>query len=453
MRMPHNPNWTAPPGSNDWQDDDILRAIQWLKRQVPAEEMQRRLDSTRETFESAWARRAAGDFVDLYDSRDIAAWYLFQAESFATDRRYWVPEECVRIAPYFSRLGIELDRLRSISGAEERAARMMLADKGQPDGTIYELLVALAYKRRGWSRVVFVPEESGIRRTHDLNVFRRGSRWAVECKRTAPSSYARREREIGKALAAPVHELCLAQMRSIVVEVMYLQELHVVPQGYLEEKVAAAIDGRPSAYWRDGISIGRVRSIDWQLAHNVLSRDYVYYGSSRMIELLVGEYHHNAEHSMSARWRPAPGRPTYADAIYQASVVSWWSLSNESEASKARHFRSVLAKAESQLPNDRPGCVHIGVESTAGPGVDARRHILNLLEGRFFGLKGSRLRWVYVNHFVPELTTAPDESWAVTETMVPYKVGVHNTRWPLPGHMLISPEADAREGVHWDRLG
>ena len=54
------------------------------------------------------------------------------------------------------------------------------------------------------------------------------------------------------------------------------------------------------------------------------------------------------------------------------------------------------------------------------------------------------------NYFVPEATTRKDECWAITETMVPYKIGTHRTRWPLPGHMLVSPEGEGRQGVHWD---
>ena len=50
----------------------------------------------------------------------------------------------------------------------------------------------------------------------------------------------------------------------------------------------------------------------------------------------------------------------------------------------------------------------------------------------------SRLRWVYASYFVPEITTAPNESWAITETTAPYKVGSHNTKWPLPDHLLLS---------------
>jgi hypothetical protein len=110
---------------------------------------------------------------------------------------------------------------------------------------------------------------------------------------------------------------------------------------------------------------------------------------------------------------------------------------------KAQHFRRTLANAEGQLPSDRPGVIHIGVESYAGAQVDFARHIFNTFEASSFAPRKSRLRWVYGNYFVPEATTRKDESWAITETMVPYKIGTHRTRWPLPGHMLVSPRAKA----------
>jgi hypothetical protein len=170
-----------------------------------------------------------------------------------------------------------------------------------------------------------------------------------------------------------------------------------------------------------------------------------------MVELLVGYYIHAADHSMAAKWRPAPSRPAYAEAVYQASVVSWRSLSDEAVRQKARHFRKTLANAEDQLPPDRPGVIHVGIETYAGADVDFTRHLFNTFEARSFSPKRSRLRWVYANHFVPEATTRKDESWAITETMVPYKIGSHRTRWPLPSHMLVSPESEGRPGVHWER--
>lgn len=446
-----DPGWTAPEVGHDWRDEDVLRAVQWLKSFVPANAIEARLDRARETLLAARAYWAKGEEADPFDQADVAAWILLQCETFATDRRFWVPEEMVRTVPYLTRIGKELDFLQSIPGADIRAERLMTTEKRQPESGIYELLVALAYKRRGWTKVEFVPEMPGSRRTPDLYVARPRSRWAVECKRLMPSNYERQERATGKRLAANVHALSLQLRRSLVVEVGYKCELSDVPPEYLVDRVRDAISGRRGGRWDDPISVGLARDVNWTLARRVLARDDVYFGSSRMIELIVGRYAHDADHSFRAKWSPAPERPTYAQSVHQASVVSWWSLSSASQFRKARHFRSTLANAEGQLPADRPGVIHVGVESRSGVGVDALRHIRNLIEARRFAPSASRLRWVYGNYFVPEVTTRRDETWALIETMAPYRIGHHSTKWPLPGHMLLSPEDETREGVHWDK--
>jgi len=449
----HSPNWISPRTGHDWRDEDVIRAVNWLKSFVPAASMEARLDKARANLLDAQAKWTEGATADAYDPSDTAAWYILQGETFAIDRRFWVPEESARIVPLLTRLGKELDRLRSISGAEERVGRLMTVEKRQPDGGLFELLVGLAYKRRGWTSVEFVPEERGVRRTPDLYVARPRRRWAVECKRLMPSAYARQERERGRDLAAPIHSLSLDLGRSLVVEVGYKKQLREVPDNYLAETVRDAIDGRAFTRWEDEVSVGLARDVDWTLARRVLAHDDVYFGSSRMIELLVGRYAHDADHSITAKWRPSDERPFFAEAVYQASVVSWWSLASTARFQKARHFRSILANAEDQLPSDRPGVVHIGVESRSGEYVDALRHIRNFGEADTFKPTNSRLRWVYCNYFVPEATTQANEAWAMTETVVPYRIGSHRTAWPLPGHLLMMPEDGAREGVHWDGQG
>jgi hypothetical protein len=327
----------------------------------------------------------------------------------------------------------------------------MLNDRRQPDSGIYELLVALAYRRGGWDRVEFVPETPGRGRTPDLNVYRPRSRWAVECKRLAASPYAAREKLRGIKLAEAIQALSLEAGESVVVEVRYKIELTDVPDDYLVAHVQSAIERRSSTRWNDEIASGNVRPVNWELARHVLQNDYVYFGSSRMIELLAGHYAHDADHSMAAKWRPWPDRPEYADAVYHASVVTWWSHSTAAIRQKARHFHKILVNAEGQLPSDRPGVIHVGIESYAGSQVDFLRHRSNSLRTRFFEPRNSRLRWVYGNYFVPEATTRKDESWAITETMVRYKIGTHRTLWPLPDHMLVSAEGQHRPGMHWDR--
>jgi hypothetical protein len=210
----------------------------------------------------------------------------------------------MRVAPFLTRIGKELPLLLTVKNVEERASRVMLSDRRQPDSGIFELLVALAYRRGGWHRVEFVPETPGRGRTHDINVFRRGSRWAVECKRLSPSPYAARERLRGQKLAEPIHALSLETGDSIVVEVAYKVELTDVPDDYLVRHVRSAVERRSLLPWDDEIASGHVRPVNWPLARKVLREDYVYFGSSRMIELLAGGYAHDADHSIAAKWRP-----------------------------------------------------------------------------------------------------------------------------------------------------
>ena len=57
-----------------------------------------------------------------------------------------------RYAPIMTRIGQELPLLQTIRGVEERASRLMTAERRQPDGGLFELLVSLAYRRGGWCR-------------------------------------------------------------------------------------------------------------------------------------------------------------------------------------------------------------------------------------------------------------------------------------------------------------
>lgn len=398
--MTHDPSWTAPRDGHDWIDEDVLRATSWLKSFVPSREMEHRLEAARATL--AEARRAVreGGTAATHDPADLAAWYILQAEAFASDRRYWVPEASVRVAPTMTRLGKELERLSTVAGVEDRAARLMLSERRQPDAGLFELLVALAYRRSGWS-VTFVPEQRGGARTPDLYVSQSRRHWAAECKRMMPSPYTEREKARGNALAAPIHALSLELGESIVVELGYKVELTDVPDDYLANHVRPRAKARALDPWDDHISTGRVRPVNWPLTRRVLAHDDVYFGSSRMVELLSGGYVHEADHSMAAKWRPSPSRPAWAEAVFQASVVSWMSLSPAAVSWKAKHFKSMLAKAEGQLPADRPDVIHVGMESMAGNDIDAARHFRNLFEARFFEAKNPRLRWAYAHSMVP----------------------------------------------------
>lgn len=440
------PNWIAPREGQDWRDDEVLAAVDWLKGFVPRAEMERRLDAARARLTRAGELWRNGEGADAHDPADAAAWWILQGESFGDGREWTAPDMLARTVPYLTRLGRELDRIRAIPGAEERAERMMNGGRAAVEPAIYELLVALAWSRHGWT-TTFVPEVRGGPRSPDLIVARPRRHWAVECKRVTRTAYAENERAHGLALASPVHRLSERLGRSVVVRVAYKAELQDIPADYLEARVAEALEG--PLQWDDAVSAGRLTPPNWRLVREVMDRDDVYYGSSRMIELASGRYDDQADHSFSGRWRPAEGRPFYASTLYHCSVVTWISTARQAQLLKAQHFRRLIADAEGQLPDDRPGVVHVGFETMNGRASERLRHLRNVVEARLYTPRNPRFRWVYGNYFAPERTTARMETWALNESMAPYRIGRHRTAWPLPDHMLVSDEDDLHPGMHF----
>lgn len=448
-----DPNWTAPRIGQDWREENIIAATAWLKSFVKRDDWERRIERVRSNYDAARAQLHDGRVVPLFDQRDAIAWQIFQAEDFATQRVNWDPLETAKIAPVLTRLGLDLDVVKSIAHVEKRAERLMTSETGQPESGLFELLVALAYKRRRWPSVEFIDETPGRGKTPDLLVSKPRSRWAVECKRLRPSAYSIRESDHARRLSRGVHDISLEHSRSIRMQVIFHHEVSSMPDDYLKKRALAFIENPEDRLWVEEESVGIVSNIDWRLIRRVMTRDFVYFGSSRMVELLLGEYDHQFSHDMAAKWRSWNQRSLYADAVYQASVVSWQSNGDQALRQKARHFRSVIAGANAQLPTDMPGAIHVGLGSMDGDVIDAVRHFRNREMLRKFQRETSRLRWIYANYMIPELTTRPNESWAINETMVPYRIGRTSTKQPLARHLLLTPDGEGRDGVHWDGLG
>lgn len=445
-KMGLDPDWTAPKLGHDWSDKNVQKAVDWFQSFVPAADMSARLARAKAYLLAARERWLEGHSAATHDRSDMAAWQMLQGATFAVGRYYWTPDDSVKIVPYLTRIGMQLDLVRKIPGAEERAERLMNEGRSQPEAGIYELLVAQAWRRHGWT-VEFVPE-SKTHSTPDLRVQKGNRHWSIECKRFMDARYTTLEREKGRLLANPIHRLSEKMAQPLFMRVIYKVELSSIPEDYLESRLSQVADITHAA-WSDEIAMVSVRPPNWPLIRRVMNVDDVFYGSSRMIELFAGEYSHAADHSFSGRWRPSEKHIFHAETLYHGSLVSWFSDSRAAKEHKARHFRRILFSGEKQLDRDKPGVIHIGVETMDGGKVDAIRHTRNLIESYLYEPQNPRLRWVYGNYFVPELTTNPNETWAMNETMVPYKIGRHKTAWPLPDHLLITPEEESHSGYHW----
>ena len=451
MRDPFDSDiaWIAQQHGQDWRDDAILAATDWLERLVPSAEWERRIASVEAQFQTAKANWAEGHRSPLFNPQDSVAWYLHQARRYADPvlrADYFLPDG-YRIVPVMRRIGQLLPNFEEIVGAEDRAQRLMTENLSQPDDGLYELLVAGSYRRRGWDKVSFVPETKGIGKTQDLLVERTRSRWAIECKRAGRSGYARDERLAGERIAVRAHESAAGAGRSLIVMTRYREELHLLPENYLASKVARFLGGETPFEWDDDGGDGIVAEVPWEPLRSVMLHDDIYFGSSRMFELIVGEHDPAIDFTMAGDWQPAEERPFHATWVDRVSLVAWRSTSDEAARRKAMHFRGLVSRAAAQLPGDLPGAVHVGYEAVGGNSADGRRHHLNRQEIGTFDPEGTGLRMVYGNYFMCELVTARNESAAVTETLAWYPPSGARGKGPLPGHMLFG-DGGGKPGSH-----
>ncbi|WP_430413820.1 hypothetical protein [Parasphingorhabdus sp.] len=425
-------------------------AVDWLTSLVPSDDWERRLAAVEQRFQLAKERWAQGDRVALFDGADTVAWYLHQAHRYADPdiRQDCFIPACYRIAPLLRRIGQLKPTLMSIAGAEERAHRMLIENIVQPDDGIYELLVAGAYARRGWSSVKFVDEAPGLEKRQDLLASRGDEEWAIECKRSGRSGYAAEERIAGEKIAEKAHELARARGASLIILARFKEELNILPHDYLETKTRVFLKGTEPYEWSDEHGEGAIFPVDWTDLYSVMRHDDIFFGSSRMVELLLGHYEPSADFSMAGDWTPADGRPLHSSWVNQLSLVVWRSSSEEAARRKATHFRSLVSRAANQLPGNIPGVVHVGYEAVGGNSVDNKRHELNRREMATFNPASSGLRIVYGNYFMHELVTARNESAAVSETLAWYPVEGGESDGPLPGHMLFMDE-NGELGSHW----
>ena len=86
------------------------------------------------------------------------AWYLYLVDTALRDPLKYEPIQGARVLPIFKRLGTDLDLLKRIGGVDERVQRLLGGERAQLDGGLFELLVALLWKRTGYPIVEFIPE-------------------------------------------------------------------------------------------------------------------------------------------------------------------------------------------------------------------------------------------------------------------------------------------------------
>jgi hypothetical protein len=425
------------------ESPDCKRAVDYFKSLITEDEWTARRAAVAKQFYQG----LIGEDADpsgkgkYFDDRDLFGWYLFLAEAF-TDHpwNYEIVYGC-RVIPIFVAIGINLDLLLKIDGFSERGIRAIGSGKSQPNGTLFEILVAAAYARAG-AKVVFKPEMAGQSKSYDLDVSLNGKNWAVECKRLEGGEYHEGERQRMRDLWKRPCIALVRDKRDAIMEVNFKIELKDVPENYLSEKVSKFIGRTLSAHiWNDRVAQGSICNLNLEPIQEALRHHYLLHPSSKFSQLLTGSYQRVESMLSMMRLKPA-SNPHFIESLDSAVVCRWVSLSEDAVEKKARDIMKRLSDANDQLPSDVSGVVHIGFEALGADAIEQRRYEKIIETARRFDRGFSGLEVIYCNYFAPD--PGPEEVWAIDET-VQWIGGGH----PLEDGRLLPSDSAGRAGVHW----
>jgi hypothetical protein len=345
---------------------------------------------------------------------DRVSSYLAQADALMRNRGAYDLALSSRIVPFIKHIGSTVETLRHMSGAEERAQKMLKQSSVDPNSAIFELAVAVAYSRNGF-QVAFVAEAPPQRRP-DFRIERGGIGADVECKRLQKGDYEKAEAIRQGLICDQLSELVHDKRLSVHIDVTYTRELSQIPVNYLFDRVSAALSCpilTPAGFpWKDDLGQGRICAANLQAVHRDTANSSLYFGT-KMARLLTGSDVSQDSYNLMGSGDPDKRDVRYLDRVHYCSVVTWVCAAEESINARARYILSKLSEANQQLISSSRGIVHVGMDAERdGLTADLRRpRNIDVVKG--FQAE-SNLRDIYLHYFLPRITET--SAWTIYET-------------------------------------
>ena len=367
------------------------------------------------------SRRGTRDFqtadcAAIYSGTDRIGWYLYLLDTVQHAPHKYEPGQGARAIPVFKTLGADLELLKSIGGVKDRVGRLLGPERSQPDSGLFELIIALLWKRNGYSSVEFIPESSQGK-TPDFRAHSGCDEWFVECKRLRKTSkYSEREREKWLTMWSRFVPFPTRHRISLVFEMTFHVELKSLSDDYLMSQLAGKLRflSVPCSIVSNGTWDVTAKPVDYGYAAAHLRKYLVRIPSDQLQELVAGYRDPRrgftcAVEGDAVRVGGTMGHNRFLDTLTFAAGAFWQCDAPEAILHKARNVRRHIGRATKQLPLAGTSAVHVGLETLDGPVVeDARfRRLMNSMV-RLAPL-GKDLRWIYCHLF--ESYAPPDQSW------------------------------------------
>jgi Holliday junction resolvase len=337
---------------------------------------------------------------------------------------------------------------------EKKIDDLLFKHKTEPDGLIFEILVALSYAEKGWA-VEFIEEQ--FTKTPDMVVKKNGKELYIECKRLIRrTEYAEQERIEFLRLWDSAKDELIGNRQWIWMKGVFHSEASSLPTDFLANiyKSNFPIDEGETLIHDDADANIYARLIDIPSVHRHLSEFRVKLNSPSFSRLLGGN------------WAPKTSAVTVINAIKVSHVVDCevpalgtyveevgWACgftrdfdSDVSVHKKARDILTRLANAVKQLPKDKPSIIHIAAETLEGKDVERRRteKVMNSIKSFITDkpLLGIRFHRFQANQCV-------DKLYEFDETVETFQADGVDLK-DIPENVVTPNDAILQDGQHWE---
>lgn len=444
-------------------DPDIERAFRWLHSYIPAGQWELRRFAVERHIEAMVTPKAAPPSGAEYHrligpAADQISWYLYLVETSLYDPRRTEVNQASRVLPVFRRLGSELDLLRTVKGIDAKADFLLNNPKSQPDSTLFEMLIALLWKRNGWTDVEIIPADPAAK-SPDIHAARGAEEWFIETKRmTTNSGYSLKERDKWLRMWSRLKDSLITIGKSVIVDITFHVELETLDDDFVRDKLAGKLKLviGPCELISNELWTVSVRFVDYDKINNHMEKWYVKNHSRQLQELIGGIWERGRGFTMIMDAEMVQmGEGTvfnqYVKNINWAAGAYWHCDAERAYEKKARDIRGHLADALEQLPASARGVIHVGLETPDGELVEAERFRRILNTAARFDPNGKDLRWVYCHLY--EAYAPPECEWFFDETIYPFGLRSENpSAAPLTTTSSVVPHEEGVEhSAHWLR--
>ena len=444
-------NDTMPPFGN-YDDSDIRRAFEWMLSFIDPNDWRTRVDAIETEIEQTLTP-GSGELLknSISSNEDRAGWYLYLAHTALFDMPKFEPGQGARVLPVFKALGSDLDLLKEVGDVEGRVSRMLHNGRRQPDSTILELLVALLWRRNGFS-VEFI-EESPTEKRPDVVATRDSETWYIECKRLQQSSdYTEEEREKWLSMWRHLRELLFANRYPCVFDFTFHVPLVDLPDDFLVSQLADRLPTNlPATIFDTETWTVTAAAINYEAIQQHLARYMVKYPGTQFNELIGGYIDPNrgftyAFEGLLERIGDGIGNNRFLSELGFATGAFWSCDASSVLERKARDIRSHVSKAICQLPAEGNTAIHVALETMDGAAVESLRHARIDSTMSSFDFEGRPVPWLFCH--LLQAYSPPNGTWVFDETD---RYFGPNGDSPLVNKAIIVPPEyqDAENGVHW----